>query len=207
MPASHLHTNRPPNSIRVNFHLNLEIDAKRRCSSGQGTMVLGFTLSEEGVAVLHDALTCMFKFSDDVCLEAKKDKVWPGGSINRRCIRSSLTRSSAQLILTTLNISKSAYICFTFAANRFFSHYHFEGNSQYRDRFFCQLYVRVRRRPFSHSFGCRCSSKRSHSSSRSCRFSGLAKAEARVQAESRSSSGVRSPSKMDPERKAVLLPE
>ncbi|KAK4456241.1 hypothetical protein QBC34DRAFT_287441 [Podospora aff. communis PSN243] len=83
-------------------------------------MVLGFTLSEEGVAILHDALACMFKFSDDVCLEAKKDK----------------------LILTTLNISKSAYICFTFAASRFFSRYHFEGNSQYRDRFFCQLYIR-----------------------------------------------------------------
>jgi cell cycle checkpoint control protein RAD9A len=32
-------------------------------------------LSEEGVAVLHDALACMFKFSDDVCLEARKDKV------------------------------------------------------------------------------------------------------------------------------------
>jgi len=38
-------------------------------------VILNFTLSEEGVAVLHDALACMFKFSDDVCLEAKKDKV------------------------------------------------------------------------------------------------------------------------------------
>ena len=38
-------------------------------------VVLNFTLSEEGVAVLHDALACMFKFSDDVCLEARKDKV------------------------------------------------------------------------------------------------------------------------------------
>jgi cell cycle checkpoint control protein RAD9A len=37
-------------------------------------VILNFTLSEEGVAVLHDALACMFKFSDDVCLEAKKDK-------------------------------------------------------------------------------------------------------------------------------------
>jgi len=44
--------------------------------SGHHIMVLTFTLSEEGVAVLHDALACMFKFSDDVCLEAKKDKVW-----------------------------------------------------------------------------------------------------------------------------------
>jgi cell cycle checkpoint control protein RAD9A len=38
-------------------------------------VVLNFTLSEEGVVVLHDALACMFKFSDDVCLEARKDKV------------------------------------------------------------------------------------------------------------------------------------
>ncbi|KAL2017147.1 hypothetical protein VTK56DRAFT_2569 [Thermocarpiscus australiensis] len=82
--------------------------------------ILNLTLSEEGVAVLHDALACMFKFSDDVCLEARKDK----------------------LTLTTLNISKSAYVCFSFAANRFFSRYNFEGNPQYRDRFFCQLYIR-----------------------------------------------------------------
>lgn len=39
-------------------------------------MVLNFTLSEDGVAVLHDALACMFKFSDEVCLEARKEKVW-----------------------------------------------------------------------------------------------------------------------------------
>ncbi|AEO69136.1 uncharacterized protein THITE_2119201 [Thermothielavioides terrestris NRRL 8126] len=83
-------------------------------------VVLNFTLSEEGVAVLHDALACMFKFSDDVCLEARKDK----------------------LTLTTLNISKSAYVCFSFAANRFFSRYNFEGTPQYRERFFCQLYIR-----------------------------------------------------------------
>ncbi|KAL2164342.1 hypothetical protein VTH06DRAFT_3558 [Thermothelomyces fergusii] len=83
-------------------------------------VVLNFTLSEEGVAVLHDALACMFKFSDDVCLEARKDK----------------------LTLTTLNISKSAYVCFSFAANRFFSRYSFEGTPQYRERFFCQLYTR-----------------------------------------------------------------
>ncbi|KAL1838088.1 hypothetical protein VTJ49DRAFT_3080 [Mycothermus thermophilus] len=83
-------------------------------------VVLNFTLSEEGVAVLHDALACMFKFSDDVCLEARKDK----------------------LTLTTLNLSKSAYICFSFAVNRFFSRYNFEGTPQYRDRFFCQLYIR-----------------------------------------------------------------
>ncbi|KAK4232081.1 hypothetical protein QBC38DRAFT_464315 [Podospora fimiseda] len=83
-------------------------------------VVLNFTLSEDGVAVLHDALACMFKFSDDVCLEARKDK----------------------LTLTTLNISKSAYVCFSFAANRFFSKYNFEGSPQYRERFSCQLYIK-----------------------------------------------------------------
>ena len=37
--------------------------------------VLNFTLSEEGVAAFHDALACVVKFSEDVCLEARKDKV------------------------------------------------------------------------------------------------------------------------------------
>ena len=50
---------------------------------------------------------------------------------------------ASQLTLTALNLSKSAYVCITFASNRFFSRYSFEGNAQYRDRFFCQLYIRV----------------------------------------------------------------
>lgn len=83
--------------------------------------ILSLTLSEEGVAVLHDALACIVKFSDDVCLEARKDK----------------------LTLTALNVSKSAYVCITFAANRFFSRYIFDGSSQSKEKFFCQLYIRV----------------------------------------------------------------
>lgn len=82
--------------------------------------ILSFTLSEEGVTVLHDALACIVKFSDDVCLEARKDK----------------------LTLTALNLSKSAYVCITFASTRFFSRYSFEGSGQFRDKFFCQLYIR-----------------------------------------------------------------
>lgn len=84
--------------------------------------VLHFVLNEDAVTILHDALACMFKFSDHVCLEGRKDK----------------------LTLTTLNISKSAYICFAFSGNRFFSRYHFDANTQHRDRFSCQLYTRVR---------------------------------------------------------------
>lgn len=37
--------------------------------------VLKFTLNEEGVNVLREALTCLGKFSDEVALEAKKDRV------------------------------------------------------------------------------------------------------------------------------------
>jgi cell cycle checkpoint control protein RAD9A len=37
--------------------------------------VLSFTLSEEGVGALRDALACLTKFSDDAALEARKDKV------------------------------------------------------------------------------------------------------------------------------------
>jgi hypothetical protein len=37
--------------------------------------ILRFTLSEDGVSVLRDALACLGKFSDEVSLEAKKDKV------------------------------------------------------------------------------------------------------------------------------------
>jgi cell cycle checkpoint control protein RAD9A len=43
--------------------------------------VLNFTLSEDSVAALRDALICLNKFSDDVSLEARKDSVrkvtWP----------------------------------------------------------------------------------------------------------------------------------
>ncbi len=37
--------------------------------------VVSFTLSDEGVTALRDALTCLNKFSEDVSFEAKKDTV------------------------------------------------------------------------------------------------------------------------------------
>ncbi|KAI0103858.1 Rad9-domain-containing protein [Nemania sp. FL0031] len=83
--------------------------------------VLKFTLSEDGVSVLRDALACLGKFSDEVSLEAKKDR----------------------LVLTALNTSKSAYASLTFATNRFFSKYHYAGVAQNRDKFFCKLYNRA----------------------------------------------------------------
>ncbi|KAI1658276.1 Rad9-domain-containing protein [Daldinia decipiens] len=83
--------------------------------------VLNFTLSEEGVSSLRDALTCLSKFSEAVSLEAKKDK----------------------LVFTTLNTSRTAYLSFSFVAHRFFSKYHFEGVPQNREKFFCKLHNRA----------------------------------------------------------------
>jgi cell cycle checkpoint control protein RAD9A len=37
--------------------------------------LVNFTLSEDGVSAFNDALVCIHKFSDDVSLEIKKDKV------------------------------------------------------------------------------------------------------------------------------------
>ncbi|KAI1338243.1 Rad9-domain-containing protein [Xylariaceae sp. FL0016] len=83
--------------------------------------ILQFTLSEEGVGALREALHCLGKFSEEVSLEAKKDR----------------------LVFTTINSSKSAYAAFAFAANRFFSKYSFDGMGQHHDKFFCKLYNRA----------------------------------------------------------------
>ncbi|POR35099.1 DNA repair protein rad9 [Tolypocladium paradoxum] len=83
--------------------------------------VLTFTLSEEGVAALRDALICLNKFSDDVSLEARKES----------------------FVLTTLNNSKSAYASFRFATNKFFSRYQYQASGQFRERFYCSIYVRA----------------------------------------------------------------
>ncbi|KAH8673742.1 Rad9-domain-containing protein [Xylariales sp. PMI_506] len=84
-------------------------------------VLLRFTLSEEGVSALRDALACLNKFSEEVSLEATKDK----------------------LVFTTLNSSKSTYASFAFATNRFFSRYQFDGVVQNRNKFFCKLYNRA----------------------------------------------------------------
>ncbi|KAI3320392.1 Rad9-domain-containing protein [Xylariaceae sp. AK1471] len=84
-------------------------------------VVLKFTLSEDGVNVLRDGLACLGKFSDEVSLEAKRDR----------------------LVLTAINSSKSAYASLAFATNRFFSKYHYVGVAQNTDKFFCKLYNRA----------------------------------------------------------------
>lgn len=83
--------------------------------------IISFTLSEEGMGIFHDALGCISKFADEVCLEARKDK----------------------LSLSSINLSKSTYVCIDFAANRFFSAYSFQGQGQTREKFHCYLTIRA----------------------------------------------------------------
>lgn len=45
--------------------------------------LVNFTLSEDGVSAFNDALVCIHKFSDDVSLEVKKDKV--SSSLRNSC--------------------------------------------------------------------------------------------------------------------------
>ena len=105
--------------------------------------VVSFTLSEEGVTAFRDALTCLNKFSDDVSLEARKDKVSREATPNEHAL-ANYRCFGRKLLLTALNMSRSAYACFTFSTARFFSRYAFHGTATMRDRFYCTLYIRVR---------------------------------------------------------------
>lgn len=49
----------------------------RHSGTKAGMALVNFTLSEDGVSAFNDALVCIHKFSDDVSLEIKKDKVNP----------------------------------------------------------------------------------------------------------------------------------
>ncbi|CAD6579613.1 MAG: hypothetical protein ASARMPRED_009203 [Alectoria sarmentosa] len=87
---------------------------------------LSFSLTLEGVVRIHDAVSCLAKFSEVVSLEARDDK----------------------LVLTALNSSKSAYASFSLDKTVFFEKYIFNV-TQAKDqqstedagaRFTCQLY-------------------------------------------------------------------
>jgi cell cycle checkpoint control protein RAD9A len=44
--------------------------------------ILSLTLSPESLGKLHDALVCLGKFSDAVCIEAVQDKVFEHCTVN-----------------------------------------------------------------------------------------------------------------------------
>jgi len=100
--------------------------------------IVSFTLSEDGVSAFQNALTCIMKFSDDVFLEARRDKA---STVHPRIL--ALDAHRVQFTLTALNSTNSAYVCLSLAVDRFFAKYDYSGNPEYRDRFVCVLYIRV----------------------------------------------------------------
>ena len=84
-------------------------------------MALQFTLSPERCARFHDILSCLSKFSEHVSLEARY----------------------GQLLLSSLNSSKSAYACFTLEKDDFFSHYEYDTLTRADDRFSCCILNRA----------------------------------------------------------------
>lgn len=94
--------------------------------------VLDFTLSPQSTQKVHDALTCLSKFSELVSLEARYN----------------------QLCLSALNSTKSAYGAVSLDANQFFTGYKFvPGDDDPDDRFTCCLQVKVRRSGFAGALG------------------------------------------------------
>ncbi|KAI5248128.1 Rad9-domain-containing protein [Aureobasidium subglaciale] len=77
---------------------------------------LSFAFSPEATTKVHDALICLAKFGETVCMEARGD----------------------MLTLTTLNSSRTSYASFSLDAKSFFLSYNF-GLGQ-GARFTCQLY-------------------------------------------------------------------
>lgn len=57
-------------------------------------------------------------------------------------VRERLTLGT-QFVLTAINPTKSGYAHFSFATNKFFSRFRFDGASLGRSSFFCTLYARV----------------------------------------------------------------
>lgn len=85
--------------------------------------LLSFSLSPASAVRLRDALVCLAKFSDYVSLEAR----------------------AQYLVLSALNISKSAYAAFRLDETLFFIDYHFVPSPRSRDsNFSCQLLNKVR---------------------------------------------------------------
>ncbi|KAI4727723.1 Rad9-domain-containing protein [Aureobasidium sp. EXF-10728] len=77
---------------------------------------LSFAFSPEATAKVHDALVCLAKFGETVCMEARGD----------------------MLTLTTLNSSRTSYASFALDAKTFFLSYDFAFGQG--ARFTCQLY-------------------------------------------------------------------
>ena len=102
--------------------------------------LLNFTLTPESLGKLHDALACLGKFSEAVCIEAVHDKVKKKPALLFMSLLICM-----KLVLTALNSSKSAYASFTLVGSKFFSRYHFKGSGEAgaRGKFNCKIYNKV----------------------------------------------------------------
>ena len=111
--------------------------------------VLQFTLTEDGVATLREALMFMNKLSEEITIEAKRDQVSrnpvilsDGGSLGISAHAKNFVMND-KFSISTITTSKNAYVNFSPCTSRFFTKYHFNGNAQFRDQFHCTLYARV----------------------------------------------------------------
>lgn len=82
--------------------------------------IVSFTLSDESVVAFQNVLACILRFSEDVSLDAKR----------------------GALVLSALNLTKTAFVSFTFSASHF-ARYRYEGSTRFADRFYCVLYIRA----------------------------------------------------------------
>lgn len=82
--------------------------------------IVSFTLSDEGVVSFQNALACILRFSENVYLDARRDK----------------------LILSALNDTKSAFVSLTFAASHFFR-YKYVGSESSPQKFYCSILIRA----------------------------------------------------------------
>ncbi|GFF55413.1 hypothetical protein IFM58399_10068 [Aspergillus lentulus] len=86
---------------------------------------LFFSLNPEALGRMHDALSCLAKFSETVSIEAE----------------------STLLRLSVINSSKTAYAAFVLDRASFFTTYSFSHNGQSEnvrsDRFCCQIYLKA----------------------------------------------------------------
>ncbi|KAK5955015.1 hypothetical protein OHC33_003694 [Knufia fluminis] len=71
----------------------------------------GFAISPNAIAQLHDALSCLAKFDENISLEA----------------------TAQELRISSLNSSKTAYASFIFNSTTFFDKYHFSASSRSTD--------------------------------------------------------------------------
>lgn len=106
--------------------------------------VLRFSLDPAALGKLHDALVCLGRFHESVCLEATRDHVSHSNWIHWHYIEWILTQ--LQLVLSSLNCTKTGYAAFTFVGDKFFTKYVYSPPriaGKTIEKFTCRIYNKV----------------------------------------------------------------